>query len=734
MKKFKIFSIILFILMVRGLSGQTEPQKQTDTIHRSIILQNISITGYRQIQAIKQLQDLHQTYIISGKKNEVITLAGLPANIAEKTGRQIFARIPGAFVYDMDGSGNQINLATRGLDPHRSWEYNVRQNGIMINSDIYGYPASHYSMPMEAVKNIELVRGTAALQYGAEFGGMINYVLKTPDTSVQLGIESIHSVGSFGLLSTYNAIGGRLGKMTYQGYFQKRVSDGYRRNSRSQSDAQYIMFGYDLADKCQLQLEIGRSNYEHQLPGPLTDSMFYADPRQSTRARNYYSPTIWVPSLKLDWQVGENSFIQWVVSGIFGDRKSVLFEGFADKPDRVVGSTGLYASRVVDIDNFNTRTSELRFSHQYAIGNLKNVVAIGLRYFNNDMRRRQRGKGTTGADYDLTVEGEFGRDMRYVSKSMAFSIENLIYIRKNLSVSPGIRYETGQTNMSGYISYLDPKDIPNTIVHKIPAFGINFQYKLKEDMRMYAGISQAYRPVLFKDIIPGSVLERANKNLKNATGYNAEIGFNGWLAKILKFDLSVFTLRYNDRLGKIIESDANGNAYLLQTNIGDSRTSGLEMYAEFFPLKEDEKSVSVFTSTSWMDAVYVDARIVIANENRNISGNRVESVPRWISRNGLNFGYKGFHSMLLYSYVSESFADPANTVIPTSNGAVGLVPAYGIWDFNVSMILNRIFSVRLGVNNIFDHQYFTKRPLFYPGPGVWSSDGRGWMVTFGVKL
>ncbi len=61
---------------------------------------------------------------------------GVNGNIAEKTGRQIFAKIPGVFVHDMDGSGNRVNISTRGLDPHRSWEYNIRQNGIITNSDM----------------------------------------------------------------------------------------------------------------------------------------------------------------------------------------------------------------------------------------------------------------------------------------------------------------------------------------------------------------------------------------------------------------------------------------------------------------------------------------------------------------------------------------------------------------------------------------------------------------------
>ena len=61
----------------------------------------------------------------------------------------------------MDGTGNQVNISTRGLDPHRSWELNIRKDGISTNSDMYGYPASHYNIPMEAVEKsnwcVELV-------------------------------------------------------------------------------------------------------------------------------------------------------------------------------------------------------------------------------------------------------------------------------------------------------------------------------------------------------------------------------------------------------------------------------------------------------------------------------------------------------------------------------------------------------------------------------------------------
>ncbi len=352
----KYIGIFLGLFFSNLIFSQEEIQ---DSINGKV-LNEITIKGYRPITDIKQLGSIHQTYIIAGKKNEVVLVKDMAANLAEKTGRQIFAKIPGAFIYDMDGSGNQVNISTRGLDPHRSWEYNIRQNGIMINSDLYGYPASHYSPPMEAIEQIELVHGTSSLQYGAEFGGMMNYVVKKADTSKAISFESISSIGSYGLYSTYASLGGKIGKFSYFGYYQKRISNGYRENSNSNSDAQFLNLSYQFNDKLQLSFEVGRSSYVYKIPGPLTDSMFLIDPRQSTRSRNYFNPDITVPSLTLNWQINANTTLNWVLSGVFGTRNSVQFEGFADRPDQIDPITQQYKNRVVDIDQFNSRTSELR--------------------------------------------------------------------------------------------------------------------------------------------------------------------------------------------------------------------------------------------------------------------------------------------------------------------------------------------------------------------------------------
>ena len=65
------------------------------------------------------------------------------------------------------------------------------------------------------------------------------------------------------------------------------------------------------------------------------------------------------------------------------------------------------------------------------------------------------------------------------------------------------------------------------------------QYDLSKATNFYAGIAQSYRPVIFKDIIPASVYEVVDKNLRDAHGYTAEAGFRG-NANGLKWDVSVF--------------------------------------------------------------------------------------------------------------------------------------------------------------------------------------------------
>ncbi|MCU0323686.1 MAG: TonB-dependent receptor [Spirosomaceae bacterium] len=677
---------------------------------------------------IQSIPNTKGTYLYAGKKTEVINVLGLNANIAEKTARQIFAKVPGIFVYDMDGTGNQLNISTRGLDPHRGWEFNVRKDAVITNTDMYGYPASHYSMPMEAIQNIELVRGTGSLQYGAQFGGMLNYVSKQGDSTKTFDFETTNSIGSYGLFSTYNAIGGQVGKVNYYAYYSKRVSDGYRSNSRSDYEAQSAQITYRPTSKLSLKADFSRSKYVIQLAGQQTDAMFNADPRASTRSRNYYSPDIYVPSVSLNWALNNRTKFSWVTSAVLGSRNSVMFDKTADVIDKIDTQTLQYANRQVDIDNYHSYTSELRILHEYNIGKAASILVGGVQLMNNDLHRRQQGKGTTGSDFDLTITGDWGRDLHLKTQNIAIFIENRINLSSKLAISPGLRLESGESKMSGFISYYDPAKLPNVIAHRFPLFGINTDYQLSENQNLYAGFSQAYRPVIFKDIIPASIYEKSSDNLKDASGYNFEMGYKGNFEK-LRIELTYFQLLYKNRLGTLAQTDANGDFQILRTNIGDSFTKGLEIFIEYYARINAKTNFSIFSSTSLMEAKYLKAEIRSGEKNISIEGSFVESTPQIISRNGATFRYRKLSFTSLFSYTAKSYADALNTLQPSANGSVGLVPAYGILDFNATYRISSKLQFKLNLNNATDRQYFTKRPQFYPGPGIWASDGRSVNLT-----
>lgn len=724
---------LIFTFYFAGFAGHVAVAQ--DAPNKVKILDSITIKTYLYLNNVKPLHAEQGTYIFSGKKTEVISLAQIPADVTNKTGRQIFAKIPGVFVYDMDGSGNQVNIAARGLDPHRGWEFNNRKDGIITNSDMYGYPASHFSMPFESLERVELVRGTGSLQYGAQFGGMINYITKQGDTSRPFSFENITTAGAFNLLSSYNAIGGKIGKLRYYAYIQKKSRDGYRKNEHTNSESEAVVFTYEASNKFSVRAEWARSTYRYRIPGALNDSMFAADPTQATRSRNYFSPDIHVPSVTINWQVANNTKFQLTTSAVLGARNSVQFDKPTNIKDSIVTGTLQYNNRQVDIDNFNSYTTELRLLQHYSIGKKTASLVTGIQYMNNDLHRRQLGKGTTGSDYDLSlVTPGFGRDVHLKTHNIAVFAENKFQLNPQLSVNIGARMEMGQTAMSGIISYYPENKIPVSMKHQFPLLGGNINYSISTNAELYAGFSQSYRAMLFKDLIPASLYEKVDPNIKDSKGYNAELGFRGnW--KFLRWDLTGYLLQYQNRFGTLALTDNFGAFYTYRTNIGNSFTSGAEIFVQGDWILGKKLGLSVFTSTAFNHARYTDANVKSGTANVSIQGNKVESAPDIISRNGLTLRYQKISWSVLYSYTAESFADPLNTIQPAkATGAVGLVPAYGIADININIRFSKNLELKANINNFTNQQYFTKRPMFYPGPGVWPSDGRNGSVTVAIRL
>src|ERR1700761_3850280 len=162
---------LLFFLSVAQAMGQDSAHMKT--------LDSARVHATRQGFGITRLKDVDGAAIYAGKKSEGIVLKDVTANTATNNARQLYSKVAGLNIYENDGgAGIQLAIGGRGLDPNRVSNFNTRQNGYDISADALGYPESYYTPPTEALERIEIVRGAASLQYGTQFGGMVNFKLK----------------------------------------------------------------------------------------------------------------------------------------------------------------------------------------------------------------------------------------------------------------------------------------------------------------------------------------------------------------------------------------------------------------------------------------------------------------------------------------------------------------------------------------------------------------------------
>ena len=234
------------------------------------VLSEVIITGQKIREfELQRLNDVEGTSIYAGKKTEVILVDQSMANLASNNSRQIYSQISGLNIYQNDDAGIQLHIGGRGLDPNRTSNFNTRQNGYDISADVLGYPESYYTPPAEAIKNIQIIRGAASLQYGTQFGGLINFIMKDPPNK-KFEFITRNSIGSNLLFTNFTSVGGKNKKFSYFSYYNFKRGNGFRQNSRFNSNNFYIHFNYAISTKTSISSEISYIKYLAKQAGGLS--------------------------------------------------------------------------------------------------------------------------------------------------------------------------------------------------------------------------------------------------------------------------------------------------------------------------------------------------------------------------------------------------------------------------------------------------------------------------------
>lgn len=747
MKKILLFkSALLSIMSAFAQDDELKKNNLTDTSHK--YLPAVLVVGTYSKSEIVQMPEIAGTSIYAGKKNSLIIVDNIKGNIVTNTMRQVIAKVPGIHVWENDGSGIQIGIATRGLSPNRSWEFNVRQNGYDIAADPYGYPEAYYNPQLQAVNRIEIVRGHGALQYGPQFGGLINYILDNGSTiNKPFRFESQQTYGSANMFNTFNAIGGSTDKLHYYAFYDHRNSEGWRANSSYRTNTGFGTFTWKFSSKFSLTAEVMRNHFRTQQAGGLTDTQIEENTKQSFRSRNWMDIDWTTAALISNYSFSEKVKMNTKIFWMGGDRNSVGFLKEITIKDTMNTATGQYNNRTVDIDQYRNLGFENRLLADYNAGNISSTVSAGIRLYSGNTYRYRNGLGTTGSDYDITlVDGKWPRDIDYNSFNAAVFAENIFRLNKNFIVIPGVRYEYLSAKASGRNGYdAEGNEILLQNEKRRRGFlfaGIGAEYHISKT-ELYANITQAYRPIQFADLTAPPTTDVVDADIKDAKGFNADLGYRGKLQNWLFFDASIFYLQYNNRIGVITQQREDGSFYNYRTNVGNSASKGFEALAEISAVnliigKSREYDCMIFASYSFTDARYGNFKVITKQDNNlaetNLKNKKVENAPAHILRSGATFSYKGFSFTAQVSHTSSSFADANNTEAVAANAQTGKMPAYTISDITAVYNFKSKFNIKAGINNLTDERYFTRRASGYPGPGALPADGRTFFISAGVRL
>ena len=723
----------------------------------SINLSEIEIASKREeLFTIKQLSDIEGTSIFAGKKSEVIVMDLVSGNLANNISRQVYAQIAGLNIYEGNDGGLQLNLGGRGLDPNRTSNFNTRQNGYDISADVLGYPENYYTPPAEAISEIRILRGASSLQYGTQFGGLVDFQLRKIPSFKSLEIRSNQTIGSFGAINSFNSIGLNKGKLSINAFYNYKKGDGYRAFSEYNSNNFFISADYAFSKKTKLTAEFTFFKYLAMQAGGLTDQQFEETPRLSTRERNWFDVDWKLYNLRFDHEFNTSTRISVNFFGLNAERKSLGFRGnpgnLNENPITAIDEQrpdGTYVNpRDLIFGDFRNYGAEFRVLNRYKLFKKNAVFLIGSKIYKSNNASFQ-GPGSTGDDANFTPKTDLFPDypsqsnFQFPNFNLALFAENIVYLSDKWSVIPGIRIEHINTEAMGEYNQINFDNAGNPISNvmlsenrdlsrRFALFGLGLNYKKSDQVQFIFNISQNYRSVTFSDIRVVSPTFIVDPAISDEKGYTLDMGINGRVDKFLSYEFTLYSLIYDDRIGIILDERANR----VRKNIGKAIIAGTESLinfniARFITPGERFYKLNLFLNSAFTFSEYLES------EENNVVGKKVEFIPTINLKTGISGGYKNLHSSMQFSYVSQQFTDVQNSMIANPNdnrsGIIGEIPSYHILDFTLSYQFKSI-KLEFGINNLTNHNYFTRRATGYPGPGIIPSDGRSFYTTVSYML
>lgn len=637
------------------------------------------------------LPDVVGTTIYAGKKTSVIDFDAMP-QIQTDNYRQAFANTPGLLTSELSNS-SLLSLSYRGIgDPHETQNMMVLKDGIPFVLDPLGYSTVYFAPPFESLDRLEFVSGGAALLYGAQPSGALNYITHQPDRSQPFQASTQHIIGSDDLYSTFSTIEGGNEKFGYLFNLDHRQGDSFRsRNSDFELTGMELKLYYDLDEKRRFTATFDSYDSDHGEPGgrSVADYANHRDQNLLDHDRLRLDRTFG----SIGYEVGDDS-AKWVTrfwaSDVVRYSKRQTGQGF-----------GTVTGKQLDINQHTYQTLGLdsRLRYDYDLGEQSQSFTVGTTYMDihSPIFTERTAPGDLTSNRGATTRFDAVRESRYG----AIFAENLFRYDR-FTITPALRLEYNNQSMDEHINVAK---VPGNLINDsrtevVPLGGIGMTFDMAKDTEFYSNISTSYKPPTYTDAFPLGGADTISENLDAGEVWNYELGYRGEPASWANFDASLFYIDYDGRFGRVGSNFQNVGR---SVNQGFSFSGQLDLYDMI--RGESPFSVIWYTSYQLLDAEFVDGPL---------DGKTPQYAPDHMLRTGFIVQQeKEWKLAAMLTHLSGHWADDANTINGTSNWSI---PAYTVvdvtaeakvWSGQVCGMESDLWML-CGINNVFDENYYSR--------------------------
>lgn len=349
---------------------------------------------------------------------------------------------------------------------------------------------------------------------------------------------------------------------------------------------------------------------------------------------------------------------------------------------------------------------EPRLEIDHQLFNTKNELIVGTRYL-YERAFEQRVNGTRAG----VKSGNLVEDEVRTGYALSAYFQNKVNISKKVDVNVGLRFENfdyerdiRRRNFEG-LGLRDTVLVAGNVINEVIP-GVGFNYRPTQKINLFGGVHKGFAPPRTKDAITslGEALD-----LEAERSVNYEFGLRTEPAAWLFVEATGFVMDFSNQV--IPVSESSGSLGFGLVNGGATLNRGVEaaVVMDFSNLLGMSKTKLTYDiNATYLRATFAEDRFM---DGVNIKGNRTPYAPDWFVNSALTLQTEsGFGLRLVGNFVGKQFGDEMNTIEPSVDGRIGVIPSYKVFDAVFSYEVSKWHSrFNLSIKNLTDERYIASR-------------------------